>query len=133
MELEIEGLDDLIEFIERMDGEKEPIINEALEVSGDYLKEKYSSGVYSHGLTRRSGDSAEAVTRTNPVNGSLYVGVKGGRKVKGYYLHMHEFGFWNVRAKRFIAPRPTFGTIYANEQNNILQKQAEVFKKRWIV
>ncbi len=131
MEVEIEGLDDLIKFIEDMQGDTEPAINEALEVSGDYLKDKYTEGVYSYGLNRRSGQAAESVTRTNPTNGSLYVGIKGGAKVKGYYLYMHEIGFWNVRAQRFIAPRPTFGTIYANEQNNILQKQAEVFRKRW--
>ena len=42
---------------------------------------------------------------------------------------MHEFGYWNVRAKRFIAPKPTFSIIYENNKNKILDIQAEVIRR----
>lgn len=131
MELEIEGLDELIEFISTLEDNAEKAKDEALIEGGEYLKDKIKSEVYSHGLTKRSGDAQEAIVRTDPKDGSLYVGTQGGKRAKGYYLYMHEFGFYNVRAKRFIAPRPLVSIVYENNKDAILRKYAEVFKRRW--
>lgn len=131
MELEIEGLDELIDYLEKLEQDTEPIINEALIAGGDFLKEQIKSQVYSHGLTRRSGQAQEAIVRTDPVNGELYVGTQGGKKQPGFYLYMHEFGYFNVRAKRFIAPKPSVSIVYESSKNSILDKYAEVFRRRW--
>jgi len=131
MELEIEGLDELIDYLEKLEQDTEPIINEALIAGGDFLKEQIKSQVYSHGLTRRSGQAQEAIVRTDPVNGELYVGTQGGKKQPGFYLYMHEFGYFNVRAKRFIAPKPLVSVVYESSKNAILDKYAEVFRRRW--
>lgn len=131
MELEIEGLDELIDYLEKLEQDTEPIINEALIAGGDFLKEQIKSQVYSHGLTRRSGQAQEAIVRTDPVNGELYVGTQGGKKQPGFYLYMHEFGYFNVRAKRFIAPKPLVSVVYESSKNSILDKYAEVFRRRW--
>ena len=131
MELEIEGLDELIDYLEKLEQDTEPIINEALIAGGDFLKEQIKSQVYSHGLTRRSGQAQEAIVRTDPANGELYVGTQGGKKQPGFYLYMHEFGYFNVRAKRFIAPKPLVSVVYEGSKNAILDKYAEVFRRRW--
>src|SRR4051794_19302455 len=104
MEFEFEGLDELIKEIDKIEGLTEDLKDKALIKGGDFLKDRISSEVYSHGLTKRSGEAQEAITRTDPENNELFVGTKGGKKQPGYYLYMHEFGYYNVRAKRFIAP-----------------------------
>lgn len=131
MELTIDGLDELIEYIDKLDKESERAIDEALIAGGDFLKEKYEQGVYSHGLNRRSGISERSITRTEPSGGELFVGVKGGAKVDAYYLYMQEYGFYNVRAKRFIAPKPTFATIYENNKDALLNEYVKVFRMRY--
>ena len=131
IELEVEGLDELIEEIERIEKLSEEAKDEALIAGGDFLRDKIKSEVYSHGLTRRSGQAQEAIVRTDPQGGSLYVGTHGGKRAPGFYLYMHEFGFWNVRAKRFIAPKPLVSVVFESSKNEILEKYAEVFRRRW--
>lgn len=129
MRFEFEGLDELIAEIDRIEGITEELKDEALIAGGDYLKERFEAEVYSHGLTRRSGQAQESITRTDPENNELFVGTKGGAKRPGYYLYMQEFGFWNVRAQRFIPPKPTFSTVYENSKGQILDKYVEVFRR----
>lgn len=131
MELELEGLDDLIEELERIEQVSEDAKDEALIAGGDLLRDRIKAEVYSHGLTRRSGQAQEAIVRTDPVNGELFVGAQGGRKAPGYYLYMHEFGFYNVRAKRFIAPKPLVSVVYQASTGAILEKYAEIFRRRY--
>lgn len=131
MEIEIEGLDMLIDFLNDMQQNVEPTMNEALVKGGDYLKDKITQEVYSHGLTRRSGEAQKAIVRTDPVNNSLYVGTQGGVRAPGFYLYMHEFGYYNVRARRFISPKPLVSVVYKNNKDAVLEKYAEVFRKRW--
>lgn len=129
MLLEIEGLDELISEIDKIETMTEELKNEALIAGGDYLQERYKAEVYSHGLHRRTGQAQQSITRTDPVNGELFVGTQGGKKQPGYYLYMQEFGFYNVRARRFIAPKPTFSIIYENSKGAILNKYVEVFRR----
>jgi len=131
MELTVDGLDELIDYIDKLDKESERAIDEALIAGGDILKEKYEQGVYSHGLTRQSGLSERSITRSEPSAGELFVGVKGGARVDAYYLYMQEYGFYNVRAKRFIAPKPTFSTIYENNKDAILNEYVKIFRTRY--
>lgn len=129
MNLEFEGIDDLIAEIDRIEGLTQELKDEALIAGGDYLRDQIKSEVYSHGLHKRSGEAEEAITRTNPKNNELFVGTKGGKKQPGFYLYMHEFGYFNVRAGRFIAPLPLVSIVYENNKNAILDKYVDVFKK----
>ena len=129
MNFEFDGLDELIREVEKIEGITEDLKDEALIKGGDYLKEQISSQVYSHGLTRRSGDAERSITRTDPSNHELFVGTKGGAKAPGFYLYMHEFGFWNVRAQRFIAPKPLVSVVYENNKANILDQYVGVFQR----
>lgn len=129
MEFEFEGLDELIAEIDKIEAITEQLKDEALIEGGDFLRDKFQEEVYSHGLHRRSGQAQESITRTDPQNHELFVGTKGGAKRPGFYLYMHEFGFWNVRAQRFIAPKPTFSIVYENSKNQILDEYVKVFRK----
>ncbi|RDW17633.1 hypothetical protein CWR48_14055 [Oceanobacillus arenosus] len=129
MQLDFDGLDELIAEIDRIEGLTDELKDQALIKGGDLLKDRIASEVYSHGLTKRSGEAQEAITRTDPENNELFVGTKGGAKQPGYYLYMHEFGFYNVRAGRFIAPLPLVSIVYENNKNNILNEYVDVFRK----
>lgn len=129
MKLEFDGLDELIKEIDRIEGITTKLKDAALISGGDLLKEKISSEVYSHGLVRRSGEAEESIVRTEPENGELFVGTEGGKKQPGFYLYMHEFGYYNVRAGRFIAPLPLVSIVYENNKNNIMNEYVKVFQK----
>lgn len=129
MNIEFDGLDELIAEIDRIEGLTEDLKDQALISGGDHLRDQIKSEVYSHGLTRRSGEAQEAITRTDPKNHELFVGTKGGAKQPGFYLYMHEFGFWNVRAQRFIAPLPLVSIVFENNKNAIMNEYVDVFRK----
>ena len=129
MLLEFEGLDELIAEIDRIEQITDDMKDEALIAGGDYLRDRIKAEVYSHGLTRRSGEAEKSITRTDPVNGELFVGTQGGKKQPGFYLYMHEFGYWNVRAKRFIAPKPLVSVVYENSKSQILDEYVKVFRR----
>ena len=118
--IEFEGIDELIEEVDRIEGLTPELKDNALIAGGDLLRDRMKEAVYSHGLERRSGEAQEAIIRTDPNNNELFVGTEGGKKQPGFYLYMHEFGFWNVRAGRFIAPRPFASIAYENNKNAIL-------------
>ncbi|MBD8005820.1 hypothetical protein [Bacillus norwichensis] len=129
MHLEFEGLDELIAEIDRIEGLTEDLKDQALIAGGDYLRDRIKAEVYSHGLHRRSGQAQEAITRTDPEGGELFVGTEGGKKQPGFYLYMHEFGYWNVRAQRFIAPLPMVSIVFEHSKGPILDKYVQVFQK----
>lgn len=129
MKFEFEGLDQLIAEIDKIEGLTEKLKDKALIEGGDLLRDKIKSEVYSHGLHRRSGEAQAAIVRTDPQNGELFVGTQGGKKQPGFYLYMHEFGYYNVRAKRMIAPLPLVSIVYENNKNAILDKYVSVFQR----
>lgn len=127
--IEFDGIDELIAEVERIDNSTNQLKDEALVQGGELLLTRMIDAVYSHGLIRRSGEAQESLTRTDPVGGELFVGTRGGVKQPGFYLYMHEFGFWNVRAKRFIAPKPFASIAYESSKNDILNEYVDVFKR----
>ncbi|CDO03100.1 phage protein, HK97 gp10 family [Oceanobacillus picturae] len=129
MDFQFEGLDELIREIEWLEQVPGRVRNRALKRAGDLLKDQMKSEVYAHGLTRRSGDAQDSIIRTDPRNGELFVGTRGGAKVEGYYLYMHEFGFYNVRAKRFIAPKPFASIAFEMSKGKILDIYVEELRK----
>lgn len=129
MLLEIEGLDELIQEIDRIEGITDELKDEALIAGGDLLRDRIKAEVYSHGLTRRTGEAEKAIIRTDPKNGELFVGTQGGYQRPGYYLYMHEFGYWHVRLKRFMPPKPLVSIVYENTKGEILNTYVEVFRK----
>lgn len=129
MNFEFEGLDELIKEVDSIESLSDDLKDKALIEGGEFLKDKITSEVYSHGLTRRSGEAQEAITRTDPENHELFVGTKGGAKQPGFYLYMHEFGYWNMRAQRFIAPLPFVSIVYENNKDGIMNKYADVFRE----
>lgn len=131
MELEFDGFDQLIQEIEQIEQDiSDDTRDEALKESGDVLLKQMENEVYAHGLTRRSGEAQESLTRTDPKNGEVFVGTQGGRKQPGFYLYMHEFGYYNVWAQRFIPPRPFASIAYQSALNSMLDAQVKVLQRR---
>lgn len=131
MLLDFEGLDELIAEIDKIEQITPQLKDEALIEGGEYLKDEMKAGVYSYGLDEITGEARDAIVRTDPVNDELFVGTQGGKKQPGFYLYMHEFGYYNVRARRFIAPKPFASPIYENSKGEILNKYVEVFREGW--
>lgn len=129
MDLKFEGFDELIQEIDRIEGVTEQIKDEALIAGGDVLLKRMQAEVYANGLDRISGDAQESLTRTDPQNGELFVGTQGGKKQPGFYLYMHEFGYFNVRAGRFIAPLPFASIAFDRSKNEMLDAQVKVLRK----
>src|SRR5690606_29276824 len=102
---------------------------QALIRGGDVLRDRMKKEVYRHGLDRISGEAEEAIIRTDPKNDELFVGTQGGAKAPGFYLYMHEFGYWNVRAKRFIPPKPFASIAYEMAKPDILDAYVDEFRK----
>lgn len=127
--IEFEGLDDLIAEFDRIEKVTPATKDQALIRGGDILKGRMQEEVYRNGLQRRSGAAQASIVRTDPSNNELFVGTQGGKKQPGFYLYMHEFGFYNVRAKRFIAPRPFASIAYESSKSEILDAYANEFRK----
>lgn len=131
MELEFDGFDQLIQEIEQIERDiSEETRDEALKEAGDVLLKRMENEVYAHGLTRRSGEAQESLTRTDPKNGEVFVGTQGGKQQPGFYLYFHEFGYFNVRAGRFIPPKPFASLAYQNALNQMLDAQVKVLQRR---
>jgi HK97 gp10 family phage protein len=129
MNVEFEGIDELIKELDKIEGMTKSLKNKALEAGGDALREQMKKEVYAHGLDRISGDAQDAIVRTDPKRNELFVGTPGGVQAPGYYLYMHEFGFYNVRARRFIAPKPFASIAFENAKPDILNAYVDVFRK----
>lgn len=129
MNFEFSGLDELIAEIDRIEGLTDDLKDEALIKGGDLLKDRMTKAVYAYGLHRISGEAEESIDRTDPKNDELFVGTKGGKRQPGFYLYMHEFGYWNVRAKKFIAPKPFASITYEKSKLAILDAYVDVFRK----
>lgn len=128
MDFEFEGIDELIREIDKIEGITEELKDQALIEGGDLLLDAMKEEVYNV-LTPRSGKSPENMTRTDPENGELFVGIKGGAQQPSYYLYMQEVGFYNVWAGRFIAPKPFASIAFNKSINPILNAYVDVFRK----
>lgn len=129
MKLEFEGIDELIREIDKIEGLTPQIKNKALARGGDILRDRMKNEVYRHGLNPYTWEAYESIIRTDPKNGELFVGTQGGVQQPGYYLYMHEFGYYNVRAKRFIPPKPFASIAFENSKNDILNAYLDEFRK----
>lgn len=129
MDLEFDGLDQLLKEVELIQMAPERAKNRALIRAADLLKDRMKDEVYNHGLDPYSGEAQESIDRTNPKNGEVFVGTKGGAQQPGYYLYMHEFGYYNVMAKRFIAPKPFASIAFELSKSSILDIYVEELRK----
>jgi len=129
MNLEFSGIDELIKEIDRIEGLTDELKDKALISGGDLLRDRMKDEVYANGLHKLTGAGRESLIRTDPKNHELFVGTQGGKKQPGFYLYMHEFGFYNVRARRFIPPRPFASIAYENSKDDILNAYVEEFRK----
>lgn len=129
MRLDFEGLDELIAELDRIEGLTDEIRDRALIRGGDILRDRMKAEVYAHGLNRITGEAQASITRTDPQNGELFVGTQGGRKQPGFYLYMHEFGYFNVRARRFIPPRPFASIAYELAKPDIMDAYVDEVRK----
>ncbi len=127
--LDFEGIDELIKEIDRIERLTPQLKNKALIRGGDILRDKTKEEVYAHGLDKITGEAQESIIRTNPENGELFVGTKGGAKQPGFYLYMHEFGYYNVRAGRFISAKPFASVAFELSKSDILQAYVQEFRK----
>jgi hypothetical protein len=129
MDLNFEGIDELIREIEFLDSVPSRVKDRALRKAGDLLRDRMKDEVYAHGLNRISGDAQESIIRTNPKDGVVWVGTQGGVQQPGYYLYMHEFGYYNVRAGRFIPPKPFASIAYELSKGDILDIYVEELRR----
>ncbi|WP_099157273.1 HK97-gp10 family putative phage morphogenesis protein [Virgibacillus ndiopensis] len=127
--LEFEGIDDLIREVELLETVSARTRNRALKRAGDVLRERMKQEVYQHGLHEKSGEAQESIIRTDPKKGVVYVGTEGGVKQPGFYLYMHEFGYYNVRAGRFIPPKPFASVAFEMTKGEILDIYVEELRK----
>lgn len=123
--IEFEGIDELLEELETIEANIEKLKNQALIAGADLLKERMREEVYRHGLHKRTGTAEKSIDRTNPKNGEIFV----GNTPDGFYLYFHEFGYWNVRSKRYIPPKPFASITYERSKDEVLNKMAEVLRK----
>ena len=78
MKFEFEGIEELIRELDRMEQVTEELKDKALISGGDLLRDRMKAEVYAHGLDKITGEAYESITRTDPKNNELYVGVEGG-------------------------------------------------------
>lgn len=129
MQFEFSGIDELIREIEHIEKITPQLKDEALIEGGEVLLKRMKAEVYNHGLHERSGKAQESLTRTDPKNQELFVGTQGGKQQEGFYLYMHEFGYYNVRARRFIPPKPFASIAFNLAQPSILNAYVDVLRK----
>ena len=129
MDFDIDGLDDLIKEIDQIKNLSEELKDDALVKGGDVLKDEMKDEVYRHGLDRITGQAEDSIIRTDPEHGELYVGTQGGKRQPGFYLYMHEFGYFNVWAQRFIAPKPFASIAFKQASPKVLDAYVDVFQK----
>lgn len=123
--IEFDGIDELLKELDSIEADLPNLKKKALIESADLLKDRMQKGVYSHGLNRHSGKAPTYIDRTSPRNDEIYV----GNTSDGYYLFFHEEGFYNVRARRFIEPRPFASVIYEKSKGAILDEQVKVLRE----
>jgi|SRR5690606_6291562 len=123
--IEFEGIDELIREVEQLESESKKIKNKALIAGADLLKERTQRAVYSYGLKPHTGKAPKYIDRTSPRNDEILV----GNTSDGFYLYFHEVGFYNVRARRFIPPRPFMSITYERSKNAILDEYVRVFRE----
>lgn len=129
MNLDFDGFDELIAELDRIEHLHPQIRDRALARGGDILLERMIQEVYANGLQRRTGNAQKSLTRTEPENGEVFVGTQGGKQQPGFYLYMHEFGYFNVRAGRFIAPIPFASIAYERSKPSIMEAYVEEVRK----
>ncbi|QGH35135.1 hypothetical protein GI584_14255 [Gracilibacillus salitolerans] len=129
MDLRFEGLDELLRETELIELAPSRVKNRALRKAGDLLRDRMKEEVYNHGLEPYSGEAQESIVRTEPKKGEVMVGTEGGVQQPGYYLYMHEFGYYNVMAKRFIPPKPFASISYELSKGQILDIYVEELRK----
>lgn len=125
MKIEFNGIDELIKELETIGQDVEKIKKEALIAGAELLKERARDAVYSYGLRKRSGKAPEYIDRTNPKNDEIFV----GNTKDGFYLYFHEIGYWHVKGKRFIPPKPFMSVTYQRSVNAILNEYKKVFQR----
>lgn len=123
--IEFNGIDELIKELEAIEADVPKLKKEALIAGADLLKERTKESVYSYGLQKRSGKAPEYIDRTNPKNDEIFV----GNTKDGFYLYFHEIGYWHVKGKRFIPPKPFMSVTYQRSVNAILNEYKKVFQR----
>lgn len=99
------------------------IEKQALEKSGEYLRDKLEDNVYSFGLRKRSGKSEKSfLLNREIINGSIKVGLSNQNN-DAFYLYYHEHGTKNLPARPFM--RPTF----EREKTNIERIMADEIRR----
>ena len=73
MQIEFEGIDELIKEVERLGEVSTRTKNRALRRAGDLLRERMKQEVYNHGLNKITGEAQEAIIRTEPKKAENFV------------------------------------------------------------
>lgn len=125
MNIQFEGIEELIRELEAIEADVPKLKKEALIAGAELLKKRTQESVYSYGLRKRSGKAPEYIDRTNPKNDEIFV----GNTRDGFYLYFHEFGYWHANGKRFVPPRPFMSITYEQSINAIMNEYVKVFRE----
>ncbi len=129
MEVQFDGLDELLSELDKLESNVKRVKNKALRKGAEVLQEQMKEEVYSHGLVERSGEARESIVTSRVKDDSIYVGTPGGVAAPGFYLYFHEMGYYNVRAKRFIPPKPFASIAMELSRPKILDAYEAELKK----
>lgn len=122
MEIEFEGLEELLKNIRKLENMQEAE-EEALVAAAEYLKDKIERNVYRTGLNRRTGKAGRTVMMTGVKNGMIQVGYSNQGN-DAFYMYFHEYGTSKMPATPVV--RPTF----KKESKNIINLMSDVLTKR---
>ena len=129
MEVDFEGIDELISELDKLEINVKRVKNKSLRKAAVVLRDRMKEEVYNHGLIERSGEAEESITTSKVKDDSIYVGTPGGVAAPGFYLYFHEMGYYNVRAKRFIPPKPFASIAMEMSRSKILAAYEEELKR----
>lgn len=119
MKVEFSGMDEIVDVLKDMSDTKS-IEETALNKGAKHLKEQLEAGVYSHGLTRRTGKSEESFVIDPEIKDStIEIGISN-QQSDAFYLYFHEYGTSKMRARPFFRPifesnKARIGQIMADE------------------
>ena len=121
---EEEGMDELLDQIEKLGDMAKDIEKKALKAGGDTLQEEYKSNIYKR-IDRDTGTARRSITVSNVSNSKIHV----GPTKDAFYLNFLENGFYNVRARKFISATPIFGPLFLQSRTKVLNAMIEAARK----
>ena len=122
MNLEFEGMEDLLRNIEKLGDKGKQIEEKALNEGADHLVQKFKA---SNDFKDETGILRKSIGKSSVKNGHIEAGVGP----EGFYGLFLEIGFYNKRVKRQIPPRPWMGPAFESSSPDVQRIMAGAVKR----